>query len=164
MNSSPFTYKRIEQNDKQWIDEFIAKHWGSSFVVVHNTLYYPNQLDGYIAYHGNEIVGLITYQIKEEECEIVTLNSLIQNSGVGSSLVKLVEKEAKEKGIKNIWLITTNDNLRAIGFYQRIGFQLVNVFPNAVEDSRRLKPEILLLADNKIPIRDELKFCLRIAP
>jgi len=69
-------------------------------------------------------LGLITYQIKDEECEIVTLNSLIENNGVGSNLMRLVEKEVKGKGCKNIWLITTNDNLRAIGFYQRLGLSI----------------------------------------
>jgi ribosomal protein S18 acetylase RimI-like enzyme len=43
-------------------------------------------------------------------------------------------------------LITTNDNLRAIGFYQRLGYQLVNVYPNAVEKSRKIKSEIPLIA------------------
>ena len=162
MNSFLFTYRETEPTDRIWIDTFISEHWGSNLVVVHNTSYCPSKLNGYIACKEDEKIGLITYQIKDEECEIVTLNSLIENNGVGSSLVRLVEKEVKGIGCKNIWLITTNDNLRAICFYQRLGYQLVNVYPNAVEESRKIKPEIPIIAENKIPIRDELKFCLRI--
>jgi hypothetical protein len=94
MNSFLFTYRETEPNDRMWIDKFITEHWGSNLVVVHNTTYCPSELNGYIASHEDEKIGLITYQIKDEECEIVTLNSLIENYGVGSNLVRLVEKEA----------------------------------------------------------------------
>lgn len=136
---------------------------GSNIVVVHNKSYKPSQLNGYIACKGEEKIGLITYKIQNTECEIVTLNTLVENQGIGKKLVGLVEKEAKENNCKRVWLITTNDNLRAIGFYQKIGYQLINVYPNAVERSRILKPEIPLIANNGIPIRDELEFCLILA-
>lgn len=163
MNLSRFTFRRIEQSDRIWIDGFITNHWGSNIVVVHNNSYTPSQLNGYIACEGEEKIGLITYKIQNAECEIVTLNTLVENHGIGKKLVGLVEKEAKENNCKRVWLITTNDNLRAIGFYQKIGYQLINVYPNAVERSRILKPEIPLIANNGIPIRDELKFCLILA-
>lgn len=160
MNSTRFSFRKIEQLDRIWVDGFISNHWGSNIVVVHNESFIPSNLNGYLAFEGEEIIGLITYIIQNAECEIVTLNSLVENQGIGKSLVSLVEKEAKENNCKRIWLITTNDNMRAIGFYQKIGYQLINVFPNAVERSRILKPEIPLIADNGIPIRDELEFCL----
>jgi N-acetylglutamate synthase-like GNAT family acetyltransferase len=160
MNSSSFTFRSIEQSDRIWIDGFITNHWGSNIVVVHNKSYIPSQLNGYIACDGEENIGLVTYKIQNAECEIVTLNSLVENKGIGKRLVSLVEKEAKENNCKRVWLITTNDNMRAIGFYQKVGYQLINVFPNAVERSRILKPEIPLIANNGIPIRDELEFCL----
>jgi N-acetylglutamate synthase-like GNAT family acetyltransferase len=160
MNQSSFTYRKIEQSDRLWIDSFIKEHWGSNLVVVHSDSYYPSQLDGFIAILDDKKVGLITYQIEVSKCEVITLNSIIENCGVGTALMRLVENEAKVKDCKEIWLITTNDNLQAIGFYQKIGYQLVNIFPNAVEESRKLKPEIQLIAKNRIPIRDELKFSL----
>ncbi len=151
-------FRSIVNSDKDWIDNFIAELWGSNEVVVHNTLYIPSVLKGFIAEENRKKIGLITYQISNSDCEIVTLNSLLENKGIGTKLVKLVEEEAIKNNCNSVWLITTNDNLNAIKFYQRIGYHLAEVFPNAVENSRKIKPEIPLIADNGIPIRDELKF------
>ena len=62
-----------------------------------------------------------------------------------------------------MWLITTNDNLNALRFYQGRGFRLVAVHPGAVEASRRLKPQIPELGSFGIPIRDELELELSLA-
>lgn len=55
-----------------------------------------------------------------------------------------------------ISLITTNDNLHALGFYQKRDYRLIEIFPNAVEKAREIKPEIPLVANNGIPIKDEI--------
>jgi len=58
---------------------------------------------------------------------------------------------------KRICLTTTNDNLKGIGFWQKRGFKLVRVYPNAMEYTRKLKPAVPLLGENGIPLRDELE-------
>jgi GNAT superfamily N-acetyltransferase len=146
------------ESDKEWIYAFISEHWGSKEVVVHNTVFIPGKLNGFIAEENECNVGLVTYQIKDSSCEIVTLNSIIENKGIGRKLVKLVEEEAIKHKCGSVWLITTNDNLKAVKFYQKIGYRLVKVYPDAVDNSRMIKPEIPLIAENGIPIRDELKF------
>jgi N-acetylglutamate synthase-like GNAT family acetyltransferase len=159
---SNISYRKIISEDKDWIKKFIQKYWGSEQIVVHKTKYYPSILKGFLAESSEEKIGLITYKIENKKCEIVTLNSLKENKGIGSQLVNLVIEEAKEKDCKKVWLITTNDNIKAIYFYQKLGFQLKKVYPNAVEESRRIKPEIPLVNEEGIPIRDELKFQLEI--
>jgi len=77
-------------------------------------------------------------------------------------LVDTVKEGAKAKGCRRLWLITTNDNLNALGFYQRRGFRLIALHPNALEASRKLKPQISLKAANGIPIRDELELELEL--
>ncbi len=83
MNSSSFTFRRIEQSERIWIDDFITNHWGSNIVDIHNKSFTPSQLNGYIASEGEEKIGLITYKIQNAECEIVTLNTLVENEGIG---------------------------------------------------------------------------------
>ena len=53
-------------------------------------------------------------------------------------------------------LITTNDNLHALGFYQRRGYRLTQLFPKRSINLEN-KPQIPAVADNGIPIRDELR-------
>jgi hypothetical protein len=56
-----------------------------------------------------------------------------------------------------MWLITTNDNMAALRFWQKRGFMLVAVYTNALEQSRKLKPEIPLIGLDGIPLRDEIE-------
>jgi hypothetical protein len=47
--------------------------------------------------------------------------------------------------------------MNALRFYQKRGFVLVAVHRNALEQSRKLKPEIPLIGDDEIPLRDEIE-------
>ena len=92
-----------------------------------------------------------------DECEIITLNSLVEKKGVGSMLIDAVRENALQRGCKRLWLITTNDNIPALVFYQKRGFHLVAVHRNALEISRQLKPEISMTGMFGIPLRDEIE-------
>lgn len=152
-----FTVRSVQGGDREWISQLIAERWGSEIVVVHNTIYTPANLPGILAVQQGRNVGLITYTIKGNECEIVTLDSLSPSIGIGTSLIDEVTKVARDANCRRTWLITTNDNLDALRFYQRRGFSLVTVHKNAVEMAREIKPEIPILGQNGIPIRDEIE-------
>jgi GNAT superfamily N-acetyltransferase len=100
---------------------------------------------------------LITYRVEGDAGEIITLNSLVEGRGIGTALVQAVHQTAVQAGCRCLWLITTNDNLAALRFWQKRGFSLVRVHRNAMTDSRRLKPEIPLTGEHGIPIRDEIE-------
>lgn len=53
-------------------------------------------------------------------------------------------------------MMTTNDNLEALRFYQRRGFVITGIRINAVEIARQMKPTIPEKGDFGIPIRDEI--------
>jgi GNAT superfamily N-acetyltransferase len=116
------------------------------------------RLPALVAVQGEEIVGLVTFRFAGTECELVSLDALRQRQGIGSVLLESVGQEARERGCRRLWLITTNDNLDAIRFYQRRGMRLVAVHPGAVDDARRIKPSIPLIGEFGIPIHDELEF------
>ena len=133
------------------------ENWGDEFVVAHGVIYYPDTLDGFIALDGDEWIGEITYAFSENECEIVSLDSAREGMGVGTMLISNVVEKAREKNCRRIFLITTNDNLNALGFYQKRGFELVAVHRGAINESRRIKPGISLIGANNIPLRDEIE-------
>jgi hypothetical protein len=65
---------------------------------------------------------------------------------------------ARRQGCARLWVITTNDNVDALRFYQRRGFCLVEVHRGAVDRSRvTLKPEIPAAGACGIPLRDEIE-------
>ncbi|RDI39930.1 GNAT family N-acetyltransferase [Falsibacillus pallidus] len=142
---------------KNEVTNFFVEHWGSPEMVLSTGIYHCDQLDGFAMVDDDGgIAGLITYSIEGSECEIVSLDSLLENKGIGSSLVSAAEEAAKTTGCNKMKLITTNDNIHALRFYQRRGYRLAEIFPNAVEAARKRKPEIPLIAENGIPIRDEI--------
>ena len=143
--------------DRSTVRQFFITHWGSPQMVVSTGVYDCSELDGFAAVQGNgEIAGLITFVIHDGECEIVSLDSLFENQGVGSALLQQAEAFAEQHGCSTVRLITTNDNLHALRFYQKRGYQIVKVFPNAVEKARQIKPSIPHVSPDGIPIRDEL--------
>lgn len=143
--------------DEEWVAEFIDRRWGSPHVVAHGKLFYPHTLPGFVAESAGEPVGLLTYHVDGGDWEIITVDSLEPNLGIGSDLVYTLRQHAKKAGARRLWLITTNDNLNALRFYQKRGFTLVAVHPNVLERSRQLKPNIPLVGEDGIPLRDEIE-------
>jgi ribosomal protein S18 acetylase RimI-like enzyme len=143
--------------DRVWVGELLSKWWGSSRIVSRGQVHDAMDAPGFIALDGVERIGLATYVIDGPDCELLTLNSLREGIGAGSGLVEAVAEAARAAGCRRLWLITTNDNLAALRFYQKRGFALVAVHRGAIEQSRRLKPEIPLIGVDGIPIRDEIE-------
>lgn len=138
--------------------EFFKKHWGSPKMVISSGIFDCSTLDGFtIINEEDQIIGLITYIIKENECEIISLDSLKEGQGIGTSLVQKVESVAVQNKCEILKLITTNDNLLALKFYQKRGFQLSKIHKNAVQRAREIKPEIPLVGNDGIPLRDEIE-------
>jgi GNAT superfamily N-acetyltransferase len=143
--------------DREWISQFMLEHWGSNKVVSRGVVYYPQDLPGFVATDESEKVGLVTYDITGSYCEIVTIDSVRPFSGVGTALIEAVKNIALQSGCKRLWLITTNDNMNALRFYQKRGFEIVAIHRNALDISRKLKPEIPLIGNDGIPLRDEIE-------
>lgn len=134
----------------------MQREWGDECIIVHAEVFTPHLLPGYKAVEADQVIGLITYQISGDHCEIVTLNAFRQGVGVGKALLIQVEETARLAGCSACRLVTTNDNLNALGFYQKNGYRIIEIHAGAVEEARRLKPSIPLVAENGIPIRDEI--------
>lgn len=153
----PMVILPIEQDNRTTIDAFIVRQWFSLQMVVHGEVIDMSAVDGWYAFDYDNIVGLITYRIVHQEMEILSLDSMQENKGVGSALLGQAIAKAKIYGCSRIWLITTNDNLSALLFYQKRGFEIVYIHYNAVDEARKLKPSIPLFGNNGIPIHDEIE-------
>ena len=148
-------YIQKTQNDHKAVSEVIMG-WGSDFLVSRGKKYRAEDLDGVLVYENNKIIGLGLYYIKED-CEIVLLETFVQNRGIGTQIIERIKNIAKENMCERVWLITTNSNIDAIKFYQKRGFHISEIYKKAMEKSREIKPEIPLMADG-IEIRDEIEF------
>ncbi|MGH3348890.1 MAG: GNAT family N-acetyltransferase [Nocardioides sp.] len=116
-----------------------------------------------LAWSQGELTGAATYVVDGYGCELLTLHAATRLRGVGTALLSAVKDIARDAGCRRLWVVTTNDNVEALRFYQRRGFRLVLIRPGAVDRSREtLKPEIPTLGDHDIPLRDELELEMKL--
>jgi N-acetylglutamate synthase-like GNAT family acetyltransferase len=148
--------------DRPWIAAILEEHWSSTKLVTGGRIHEGTELPAFIAETEGGRVGLATYRREGRECELVSLNSLMEGIGIGTALVQAVARAARQAECRRLFLITTNDNLTALRFYQRRGFRLAALRPDALEVSRRLKPEIPRIGMHGIPVRDEIECELRL--
>lgn len=153
--------RKIKPADLNWIKAVFKQHWGGDFIVSRGKIHKPETLDGFIAEVNGKKKGLITFKVVNQGLEITSLNSFLKKKGIGTALVKRVRGLAKKEKIKRLWLVTTNDNLDGLRFYQKRGFILKRIYPNSLAAYRKLKP-IPLIGDNGIPIRDEIEMEFKI--
>ena len=125
-------------------------------VVGRGKVWTPAELPGFAVFEDDACVGLVTYEIDGEACEIVTIDALREGEGIGTVLLEAVSDAAREAGCDRIRLLTTNNNLRALAFYQKRGFRLVALRPGATDEQRKLKLAIPEVDSAGLPIRDEL--------
>ena len=150
--------REIRLEDRTWIAELLAEKWRSTRVVSRGRLHRADRLPGFVAVLGDERVGLLTYRIESDACEVVTLNAVEPGRGAGSALLRAAARAATAARCRRLWAVTTNDNAPAIAFYERCGFELVAVHEGAVAEARRLKPELPRIGRDGVEIRDELEF------
>ncbi|MDD3243712.1 MAG: GNAT family N-acetyltransferase [Eubacteriales bacterium] len=148
----------ICETDRDPVNAILFAQWHCPPSVSKGNLIDTTRLPGFLCSENDVIQGVITYHISHDQCEIVTLNSFAENRGIGTALIQAVIQAAKSQACKRLWLITTNDDINAIRFYQKRGFDLVAVHRNAMDVSRPLKPSIPTVGMHGIPIRHELEF------
>ena len=146
-----------EDRDLPEVERFLAERHSRRVARLgrlEDTLSHP----ALVAERDARLAGVLTYVLGDDACEVLTLHAAERHAGVGTALLRAVEDIARDAGCERLWLITTNDNVDALRFYQRRGFRLAVLHRGAVDDSRdSLKPEIPVVGDYGIQLRDELE-------
>ncbi|WP_416829285.1 hypothetical protein [Ectobacillus polymachus] len=64
----------INRENKAEVISFFKEHWGSSEMIISIGVYKCDELDGFVFMNDkNEIIRLVTYEIREDECVCVLL-------------------------------------------------------------------------------------------
>jgi ribosomal protein S18 acetylase RimI-like enzyme len=143
--------------DGVWLEAHLDEEWGGPLQARRGEVLDARDLPALVAERDGERVGLLCYRDDGDGWwELALISAVNGHTGVGSALVAaLTERVSAGRGV---WVVTTNDNVDALRFYQRRGFRLRTVRPGAVDEARRsLKPQIPALGRYGIPLRDELE-------
>jgi len=138
-----FTIRNVQKEDREWIKRWLIFQWGAEIVVSHDTVF-------------------VTYHFDGDDCEIVTLDSLREGIGIGAALIEAVKQHAQNVGCKRLFLVTTNDNIYSLRFYQKRGFRMTKINIGATDRARKKKPEISTVGYFGIPIHDEIELEYRL--
>ena len=115
-------------------------------------------LPGFVAWNGDERVGLLTYAVRVDEFEVVSISTDEPGRGAGRALIDAAVAEARKQGSTRLWLTTTNNNRRAREFYERWGMTVARVHRDSVRASRAVKPSIPEVDVVGAPITDEIEY------
>ena len=122
---------------------------------------------GLIAIADGLPIALLTWAVGiggSAEIRAVVVTAESRGHGVGRALIEAAHGWLGAAGVRHVWLVTTNDNIAALGLYQQLGYRLVELRVGAVDESRRtLKPSIGEIGAHGIPIHDELELEVELA-
>jgi GNAT superfamily N-acetyltransferase len=156
--SSP-SMRFVRDGERDELARLVRASWGSSIVTSRGIAREASELPCLVAVDGERWLGLAAYRVEGDECELVVLEAFEKGRGIGTALLDATADVARKAGCRRLWAVTTNDNLDAVRFYQRRGLRLVRLWVDAVTEARqKLKPEIPLVGNHGIAIRDELEF------
>lgn len=142
----------------EWVRSDIISQFGSIKIIgVKRNYEDAGILDGFIAQDQDLLLGTILYSIEGDECELVYMHAVNPGHGVGGELIDVLLETIAQRGIKRIWVITTNDNLEALAFYQKKGFKLIRLYPGQMDKVREVKPNVPHIGKNGIPLRDMIE-------
>jgi ribosomal protein S18 acetylase RimI-like enzyme len=151
--------REYRDSDRRWAHE-LMREFGGPLQARRGQLLDVLTLPGFVAERHDYPIGLLTYRLEDDECELAFVVARERHMGVGTALLDALL--AATSHCKRTWLVTTNDNLEALRFYQRRAFVLSALRPGAVDDARReLKPQISRIGEFGIRLRDEIELELR---
>jgi ribosomal protein S18 acetylase RimI-like enzyme len=156
MNST-FEILPLPDSLRGWANQTLEAYWGSTRMMSRWIYHETKDIPAFVAIQDDKPVGLATYYVDGDLCELVTLNSFAESIGVGQALLFAVRDLARQSGCRKLWLTTSNDNLPALQFYQKRDMAIVAVHRFAIDEARKENPHIPALGYGGIPCRDELE-------
>ena len=157
MSSPELRVRQRDESDRAEVECFLSERHSLNVARL-GRIEHPLDHPALVAERDGTLAGVLTYVLDGDDCEVLTLHAAERFGGTGTALIEAVERLAADAGCARLWLITTNDNVDALRFYQRRGFRLAALHRGAVNDSRaRLKPEIPRIGEHGIELRDEIE-------
>jgi len=158
MRPFPYTIEPIGEKLRSQVQPVIDESWAGPYLAVNGSLWDTRALPGFAALdEAGQIAGYLLYALHDGLCEIMALESLREGCGIGTQLIERAKDIVRDQHMKNVTVMTTNDNLHALQFYKNRGFTLREVRANFLDISRKLKPGIPLTGAGGIPLCDEIE-------
>ena len=89
-----------------------------------------------VAKESDKIIGYICFSIIFEECNLIKIvvDKDYRKMGIGKKKENEMMNTCKENNVSKIYLEVREDNISAISFYEKLGFEFENLRPNYYGD------------------------------
>ena len=149
------TVRPAGPTDAAAVTRLLNETW-NPIQAVSNRVYDLRTLPCLVAVRDDTVVGLLHYEIVGTAMEVVSLFAEPRGSGAGTALMREAAAIGTAHGATRLWLVTTNDNVDALRFYQRRGLRILEVRPGGVDAARALKASIPKIGAYGIEMHDEI--------
>ncbi len=79
--------ERISAQNRSFINDFILERWYSTKMIVRGKEIDMTTTDEFFVLEDEKIIGLITYVVSDDILEVISLDSLRENQGIGTELL-----------------------------------------------------------------------------
>jgi ribosomal protein S18 acetylase RimI-like enzyme len=150
-----FAVREAVAADRHAIELICDRVWGETDIDCFGRTFDVLAGENLVAELDGELAGLISLSIDGGEQAIVMLSVYpqFQGAGIGGALVREAVVRATSAGLPFIKVATTNDDVPALYFYQRLGFVIYEIDCGTVVDHHGE----VLSGFAGIPIRDEIR-------
>lgn len=150
----PVLIREASDEDRGSALALFARDFGRRWIVAFGEEMKLDEAPAIVAVMQGELAGALLYRLMGDALHVVALatDPTWQRSGVGGHLVAEAELLARRLHLGRTVVTTTNDNLPSLYFYQRRGYRITEVVPDA-QHLRRDDP----VGFAGIPIRDEIR-------
>lgn len=151
----PVLVREATDADRASVRELFARDFGRTRIVAFGEVMDIDAMPALVAAMYQEPSGALAYRLHGDALHVVALatDPMWQRSGVGGYLIVEAELLARRLNLTRVVVATTNDNLPALYFYQRRGYQMTDLVPGS----------IITLTHQQvpgfagIPVRDEIR-------
>src|SRR5262249_2753848 len=98
--ASELEVRALRTDERAWLEQQLTRLWGSTEIVSRGRLHVASKLPALVCQSGGERVGLATIDIRDRQCELVTLDAFIDGQGIGSALLAAAIAEATRHGCR----------------------------------------------------------------
>ncbi len=152
----PVFVRAADDSDRAPLRELFARDFGhTGKIVAFGEEVSLEAAPAIVAGMRDELGGALAYRLLGNALHIVALatDPMWQRAGVGGDLLAEAQLLARKLNLQRLVVATSNDNLPALYFYQRHGFEMLELIPGAILS--QLGRQVAGFAG--IPIRDEVR-------
>jgi GNAT superfamily N-acetyltransferase len=129
----PVLVREATEEDRPRVRELFLAEFGHLTIVAFGSVMHAGDEPALVAEMRDDLAGALAYREMGDALHVVALatDPLWQRAGVGGYLLAEAELLARGKSLPRVIAATSNDNIPALYFYQRHGYRLTAIEPDA---------------------------------